>query len=128
MPGGEHGIPDWTPIITDLLKQQGYTTGQFGENHRRRSASGTRLAPHYQPKSRFLRDNVEGRHDGHFRWYADYMWAFVPAQESIQSFIGSVSEYPFQSGSSLNAAGINDQSLKAADGLKKLETLEYPRN
>ena len=33
MPGSDHGIPDWTPTIADLLKGQGYTTGQFGKNH-----------------------------------------------------------------------------------------------
>ena len=33
MPGSPHGIPDWTPTIADLLKAQGYTTGQFGKNH-----------------------------------------------------------------------------------------------
>src|SRR5262249_4054132 len=33
MPGSPHGIPDWTPTIADLLKEQGYTTGQFGKNH-----------------------------------------------------------------------------------------------
>ena len=33
MPGSEHGIPDWAPTIADLLKAQGYTTGQFGKNH-----------------------------------------------------------------------------------------------
>jgi arylsulfatase len=33
MPGSPHGIPDWTPTIADLLKQQGYATGQFGKNH-----------------------------------------------------------------------------------------------
>ena len=33
MPGSEHGIPDWAPTIGDLLKEQGYTTGQFGKNH-----------------------------------------------------------------------------------------------
>lgn len=32
-PGSPHGIPDWTPTIADLLKQQGYSTGQFGKNH-----------------------------------------------------------------------------------------------
>ena len=32
MPGSPHGIPDWTPTIADLLKAQGYTTGQFGKN------------------------------------------------------------------------------------------------
>mgnify|MGYP003336109479 CR=1 FL=1 len=33
MPGSPHGIPDWTPTTADLLKEQGYTTGQFGKNH-----------------------------------------------------------------------------------------------
>ncbi|WP_255875796.1 arylsulfatase [Microbulbifer elongatus] len=33
MPGSDHGIPDWTPTIADLLKNQGYATGQFGKNH-----------------------------------------------------------------------------------------------
>src|SRR5215469_12592545 len=33
MPGSPHGIPDWAPTIADLLKEQGYTTGQFGKNH-----------------------------------------------------------------------------------------------
>jgi arylsulfatase len=33
MPGSDHGIPDSAPTIADLLKQQGYTTGQFGKNH-----------------------------------------------------------------------------------------------
>ena len=33
MPGSEHGIPDWAPTIADLLKNQGYATGQFGKNH-----------------------------------------------------------------------------------------------
>src|SRR4030095_14876869 len=32
-PGSEHGIPDWTPTIADLLKPQGYVCGQFGKNH-----------------------------------------------------------------------------------------------
>jgi arylsulfatase A-like enzyme len=33
MPGSDHGIPDWTPTIADLLKEEGYNTGQFGKNH-----------------------------------------------------------------------------------------------
>jgi len=33
MPGSPHGIPDWSPTIADLLKDQGYSTGQFGKNH-----------------------------------------------------------------------------------------------
>ena len=33
MPGSDQGIPDWAPTIADLLKDQGYATGQFGKNH-----------------------------------------------------------------------------------------------
>jgi arylsulfatase len=33
MPGSDHGIPDWAPTFGDLLKNHGYTTGQFGKNH-----------------------------------------------------------------------------------------------
>ncbi|WP_281615105.1 arylsulfatase [Flammeovirga sp. SubArs3] len=33
LPGSPHGIPEWAPTIADLLKNQGYTTGQFGKNH-----------------------------------------------------------------------------------------------
>ena len=33
MPGSDHGIPDWAPTIADLVKDQGYMTGQFGKNH-----------------------------------------------------------------------------------------------
>jgi len=33
MPGSDHGAPDWAPTIADLLKEQGYVTGQFGKNH-----------------------------------------------------------------------------------------------
>jgi arylsulfatase A-like enzyme len=33
MPGDAHGITDWMPTIADVMKQQGYATGQFGKNH-----------------------------------------------------------------------------------------------
>ena len=33
MPGSDHGMPDSAPTIADLLKEQGYTSGQFGKNH-----------------------------------------------------------------------------------------------
>ncbi len=33
MPGSDHGIPDWSPTIADLLHEQGYVSGQFGKNH-----------------------------------------------------------------------------------------------
>jgi arylsulfatase A-like enzyme len=33
MPGGAQGIKDNQPTIAELLKPQGYTSGQFGKNH-----------------------------------------------------------------------------------------------
>src|SRR5262245_1879991 len=33
MPGDPHGIADWMPTIADVMKVQGYATGQFGKNH-----------------------------------------------------------------------------------------------
>lgn len=33
MPGDPHGIAEWMPTIGDVMKAQGYTTGQFGKNH-----------------------------------------------------------------------------------------------
>jgi arylsulfatase A-like enzyme len=33
MPGDPHGIAPWMPTIADVMKTQGYTTGQFGKNH-----------------------------------------------------------------------------------------------
>jgi len=33
MPGDPHGIAEWMPTIADVLKSEGYATGQFGKNH-----------------------------------------------------------------------------------------------
>jgi len=60
----------------------------------------------------------------YLRWYADNLWAFAPAQEYIKKFLATIPQYPFQQGSSLNAAGINYNSLKAMDAMKRLQELE----
>ena len=68
---------------------------------------------------------------GYLRWYADNMWIFVPIQGVIKDFLVTIPDYPFQKGSSLNAAGINYQSLEAAAAMKRLqqlETLSRPNN
>ena len=61
---------------------------------------------------------------GYLRWYADNMWIFVPIQTVIKEFLMTVPDYPFQEGGSLNAAGINYHSLKAAAAMKRLQELE----
>jgi arylsulfatase len=68
---------------------------------------------------------------GYLRWYADNMWIFVPIQSVIKDFLTTIPDYPFQEGSSLNAAGINYGTLKqmqAMERLQMLETLARPNN
>ncbi len=65
------------------------------------------------------------------RWYADNIWLFVPVQQKLKQFLLTLSEYPFQQGSSLSASNINYNSLQALQAmqrLKQLETLTPPEN
>lgn len=52
------------------------------------------------------------------------MWLFVPVQTVIKEFLVTIPKFPFQEGSSLNAAGINYQTLKNMAALKRLQELE----
>ena len=61
---------------------------------------------------------------GYLRWYGDNLWTFVPAQAYIKKFLSTIPDYPSQQGSSLNAAGINYNTLKAAAALKRLEDID----
>ena len=68
---------------------------------------------------------------GYFRWMADNMWLFVPIQKTIQEFLASLSDYPFQEGVTLNPGNINYQTLKAVtvlQRLKELNALGAPNN
>jgi arylsulfatase len=60
----------------------------------------------------------------YIRWYGDNIWLFVPVQQKLKDFLVTVPEFPFQEGSSLNAANINYTTLKAAAALKRLKELE----
>ncbi|VTU00820.1 arylsulfatase : Arylsulfatase A OS=Rhodopirellula europaea SH398 GN=RESH_00626 PE=4 SV=1: Sulfatase: Sulfatase_C [Gemmataceae bacterium] len=65
---------------------------------------------------------------GYLRWYADNLWLFVPAQEVIKGFFVDFDKYPYQTGSSLSPAGINYNTIKLQELLKKLQTASSPRN
>ncbi len=60
----------------------------------------------------------------YLRWYADNIWLFVPVQQKLKGFLTTLPEYPFQQGSSLNAAGIDYNSLQAAQAMKRLKEME----
>jgi arylsulfatase len=91
-------------------------------------ATGTRSIPGWPVLINLRADPYEkGPNEaalGYLRWYGDNLWAFVPAQGYIKKFLSTLTEYPFQEGSSLNAAGINYQTLKAASAMKRLHELE----
>ena len=54
----------------------------------------------------------------------DNIWLFIPVQQKLKEFLVTLPEYPFQQGSSLNAAGINYNSLQAMQAMKRLHQLE----
>jgi arylsulfatase len=91
-------------------------------------ATGTRATPGWPLLVNLRADPYEkGPNEadlGYLRWYGDNLWTFVPAQGYIKKFLATVSEFPFQEGSSLNAAGINYNTLKAAAALKRLQEME----
>jgi len=95
-------------------------------------ATGTRETPgwpliinlHADPYEQMWKEGTLG----YWRWYADLMWTFVPAQEYIAKFMKTIPEYPNQAGSSLNAGNINYQTLEIQKVLDQLETLATPRN
>ena len=60
----------------------------------------------------------------YIRWYGDLLWLFVPVQQKIKDFFADFEQYPYQAGSSLNAAGINYNTLRASEALKRLQQLE----
>ncbi len=60
----------------------------------------------------------------YFRWYADNIWLFIPVQQKLKAFLLTLPDYPFQQGSSLNAANINYTSLQAMQAMKRLHELE----
>ena len=97
-------------------------------------ATGTRDVPGWPEIVNLRADPYEKapRESGlYLRWYADNIWLFVPVQQKLKAFLETLPKFPFQQGSSLNAAGINYDSLKAMDAmrrLRELETLPAPNN
>ena len=96
-------------------------------------ATGVRDVPNWPLLVNLRADPYEEMHIEsamYIRWYADNMWLFVPIQAQLKEFFVTIPEYPFQEGATLNAAGINYNSLKAMKALKMLEELEerFPVN
>ncbi len=61
------------------------------------------------------------------RFFAQQMWLLVPIQGKVKEFFSDFDQFPYQMGSSLNAAGINYGFLQQQAALKRLKDLETLR-
>ncbi|VTR91250.1 arylsulfatase : Uncharacterized protein OS=Bradyrhizobium japonicum SEMIA 5079 GN=BJS_03493 PE=4 SV=1: Sulfatase [Gemmata massiliana] len=61
---------------------------------------------------------------GAIKFLAQNMWLIVPVQGKIKEFFSDFDKFPYQSGSSLNAGGINYGMLRQQDALKRLKEVE----
>lgn len=59
-----------------------------------------------------------------WKWYAQQMWLLVPIQGKIKEFFTDFDKFPYQTGNSLNAAGIGYGLLRQQNALKRLKDLE----
>jgi arylsulfatase A-like enzyme len=56
-------------------------------------------------------------------WAFEQLWLFIPVQAKIGSFLATIPKYPFQSGNTLSASGINYSMIEKVGALKKLGEL-----
>src|SRR5262245_17620382 len=61
---------------------------------------------------------------GAIDFLARNMWLIVPVQQKIKEFFSDFDKYPYQSGSTLSAAGINYGMLRMQDAMKRLKDVE----
>jgi hypothetical protein len=58
------------------------------------------------------------------RFVAQQMWLIVPVQCKLKEFFSDFEAFPYQTGSSLNAAGIGYGLLRQTEAMKRLKDLE----
>jgi arylsulfatase len=61
---------------------------------------------------------------GAIKFLAQNMWLIVPVQGKIKEFFSDFEQFPYQSGSSLNAGGINYGLLRQQEAMKRLKEVE----
>ncbi|MBV4360301.1 arylsulfatase [Pinibacter aurantiacus] len=90
-------------------------------------ATGVRETPAWSLIANLRMDPYErGMEEGGgaLEFLARQMWLIVPVQGVIKDFFSDFDKYPYQEGSSLNAAGINYGMLRQQDALKRLKDVE----
>ncbi|MGX5817713.1 arylsulfatase [Chitinophaga lutea] len=90
-------------------------------------ATATREVPSWALITNLRMDPYErGMEEGgeSLKFFGQQMWLLVPIQQKIKEFFKDFDKYPYQTGSSLNASGINYGLLRQQDALKRLVDLE----
>lgn len=93
-------------------------------------ATATREVPSWATITNLRMDPYErGLKEGGeaMKFFAQQMWLLVPIQAKVKEFFSDFDQYPYQSGSSLNAAGINYGLLQQQAAMKRLGELERLR-
>ena len=58
------------------------------------------------------------------KFMAQQMWLLVPIGNLVRQFFSDFEKFPYQAGSSLNAAGINYGTLRTQEAMKRLSQME----
>ncbi|GAB3282502.1 arylsulfatase [Parahaliea aestuarii] len=90
-------------------------------------ASGTRKVTSWAGITNLRMDPYERAAEegaGYLDWYARQMWLLVPIQQQIKNFFADFNDYPYQTGSSLNASNIGYGLLRQQDAMKRLKDME----
>jgi arylsulfatase len=90
-------------------------------------ATGTRSTPNWAMITNLRMDPYERGIEeggGAMDFIGRQMWLLVPAVAQIRKFFDGFNDFPFQAGSSLNAAGINYHLLTQEDAMKRLKEVE----
>jgi arylsulfatase A-like enzyme len=90
-------------------------------------ATATRETPSWATITNLRMDPYErgmGEGGEAVKFFGQQMWLLVPVQGKIKEFFADFEDFPYQSGSSLNAANIGYGLLRQRDALKRLKDVE----
>jgi arylsulfatase A-like enzyme len=99
----------------------------FAINSEGNIATSTRETPAWAMITNLRMDPYErGTKEGgqSLKFFAQQMWLLVPIGEKVKEFFADFENFPYQSGTALNAGGINYGTLRQKEALQRLKSVE----
>jgi arylsulfatase len=90
-------------------------------------ATGTRATPNWAMITNLRMDPYEkGMEEGgeSLKFFAQQMWLLVPIGGLVKQFFADFEDYPYQTGSALNAGSINYSLIKTREAMERLAQVE----